>query len=77
MDSVIEQLHTKVKSHYLFEYKYPDGIIIHPNKYVALFEEARKLVTSYPVTIDSGGIRFRGIKLIRYVDVEENEIICF
>ena len=75
MDSVIEQLHINVSKHYFSECKYPAGIIIHPNKYVALFEEAQKL--SHPVTIEPGGIRFRGIKLIRSVDVQENEIICF
>ena len=77
MDNVIEQLHNNVMEHYFSEYKYPAGIIIHPNKYVALFEEAQKLGYYHPVTIEPGGIRFRGIKLIRYVDVEENEIICF
>jgi hypothetical protein len=77
MDSVIEQLHTNVREHYCSKNKYPDGIIIHPNKYNALFEEARKLVTSCQLIIEPGGIRFRGIKLIRSVDVQENEIICF
>ena len=77
MDNVIEQLHNNVMEHYFSEYKYPTGIIIHPRKYVALFEEAQKLVTSCQLIIEPGGIRFRGIKLIRSVDVQENEIICF
>lgn len=77
MNSVIEQLNNNVREHYFSEHNFPAGIIIHPNKYVALFEEAREIVSSYPLIIEPGGIRFRGIKLIRSVDVQENEIICF